>query len=456
MGTFDEYGNAELGDKRLSERLIRLLEQLSSDPTASISAACQDSHQAKAAYRFTGNENVTTEAIMKITQEVTMGNIFAAKPSVLLLPQDTTEINYTNLKAAEGMGNIGTRKTDMGIIVHSSMAISDEGMVYGLMAQKIWVRPPEEHGKSSNRSKLPIEEKESYKWLETMENAEVSFPDGTLVVHVCDREGDIYEFFCKAEKDGANYLCRRFHNRNVKSEDGGQKLDEFVNALPEAGRITISIPRDSHTGRVARDAELEIKYGKCTILKSKNLVSSNDIPESVEVYVVSAVEIDPPPGQEKICWQLVTNVPTYSFEEAVVRIQWYVQRWKIEIFHRTLKSGCKVEELQAETADKLMKLIAIYSIIALHIMSISYLARTQPDKSCEMCFTEDEWKLLYRAAKKTKKLPDKAPTILEAVVMIAKLGGFLARNSDGFPGVTVIWRGLTKFYTIIEYAPFIA
>ena len=417
MNDYESYGNAELGDKRLSKRLERLLEQLSSDPTASVSAACNDPYQAKAAYRFIGNENVTLGAITTITRDVTIANINAAKPPVLLIPQDTTEVNYTNLRATSGLGTIGSGKTSMGILVHSAVAISESGEVYGLMAQKSWVRPSEEYGKSEDRKIMPIEDKESYKWLETMENAEASFPDGTLVVHVSDREGDIYEYFDKAKEEGANYLCRRFQNRKIKCENGEEKLDAFVAGLPEAGRITIHVPRDSHTNRSARNATLEIKYGICSIMKPTKLAGNKDLPESIEVYVISAVEINPPPGQKGIRWQLITNVPTESFEDAVTRIQWYTQRWKIEIFHKTLKSGCKVEELQSESADKLIKLIAIYSIIALQIMFIGYAARTQPDESCETYFSEDEWKILYRVANKTKVLPEKPPTIHEAVVM---------------------------------------
>ena len=456
MEKYDEYEKVELGDERLSKRFVRILNQLSGKPTGSIPAACQDYHQAKAAYRFVGNDEVTVEAITEIAHNVTLKNINAAKPSVLLIPQDTTSINYSNLKSTEGLGNIGSSKKAFGIELHTAIAVSDIGEVFGLLAQKPWTRPPEEFGKSDeSRSKLTIEQKESYKWLETIERANASFPAGTQAIHICDREGDIFEFFCKAEKDGVQYLCRRFQNRSVEDVSGQKKLNDFVTALPKAGSINVQVPRDSHTNRKARVAEVVVKFGKCKIKKSSTLKATKALPESIEVYVVSAVELDSPEGQEKIFWQLITNVPTESFEDAVTRIQWYTQRWKIEIFHRTLKSGCKVEELQLETADKLMKLIAIYSIIALDIMLLSYIARTYPDQPCEICFTEDEWKILYRVANKTKKLPEKPPTIHEAVVMIAKLGGFLARKSDGFPGATVTWRGLTSFYTILDAMPFL-
>ena len=167
---------------------------------------------------------------------------------------------------------------------------------------------------------------------------------------------------------------------------------------------------------------------------------------------MSAIEKDPPKGEKGICWQLVTNVPTMNFEDALTRVFWYTQRWKIETFHRTLKSGCKIEELQAESAEKLEKLIAIYSIVAMYIMLLGYAARSQPDAPCDLWLEEAEWKILYMAANKTKEVPEEAPTIREAVRMIAKLGGFLGRKSDGEPGVTVVWRGLAKLYTIMEVA----
>jgi len=455
MGNFDGYGKAEFGDKRLSTRLKRLLVQLAGNTTASVAAACKDPYQAKAAYRFIANDKVSTAAISEITHDVAMANIEAEKPPVVLVLQDTSEFNYTSLKATEGLGNIGRRSASMGVVAHTSLAVGEDGAVYGVLSQKIWVRPPEEHSKAKLRKQLPIEEKESFKWLEAIDGAGASFPEGTLTVHVSDRESDIYEYFCKAEEVGAHYLCRRFQDRSISGDDEHKKLNDFSETLPVAGKITVQVPRDSHTGRKARKAELEVRHGKCKIAKPSFLAGNKGLPGFVEVYVVSAVETDPPAGEKGISWQLVTNVPTECFEDAVARIAWYAQRWKIEIFHRTLKSGCKVEELQSDSAEKLMKLIAIYSILALETMDLGYLGRTHPEASCEIRFTEDEWKILYRVANKTRGLPDKVPTIQEAVFMVAKLGGFLGRKSDGYPGVTVIWRGLTDFYTILDAAQFL-
>ena len=324
MGTFDDYGKAEFGDERLSKRLPRLVEQLSSNPTASISAACKDFHQAKAAYRFVYNVEVTVDAIAKVSREVTIKNIHESAPGVVLILQDSSDLNYSNLKATEGLGKIAGNEATMGMVVHSALAVGATGEVFGLMAQKLWVRPPEESGKSepNRRDKVPIEEKESYKWLEAMYGTGVGFPEATTAVYVCDREGDIYELFCKAERDGTQYLCRKRHDRRVEEDiDGAKKLNDLIASKPEAGRITIHVPRDSHTNRAARDTELAIKYGKCRIKRPKKLVSLTEMPEYVETYFVWAEEVNPPAGQAKISWQLVTNVPTANFEDAVTRIQ---------------------------------------------------------------------------------------------------------------------------------------
>ena len=457
MDRFEEYRNVKLGDERLSKRLSKILDQLASDPSASISAACRDPYQSKAVYRFVGNDEVTTEELTNITQEITVKNIVTADPDVLLIVQDTTSFDYDNLRATTGLGSLGCSKRAKGFYAHTAIAVSETGEIFGALHQKLWVRPPENVGLKKQRGEIAIEDKESYRWLEAMQNAQAVLPEDIFAVHVCDREGDIIEFFCKADEINANYLVRSQYNRLIIDENGNKKLNDHMSNTPVSGEITVHVPRDSHTEtkRKCREAVLEIKYGQCTVRRPRNLEKNEKIPKLIEIYFVSAEEKGVPEGQTGISWQLITNVPTEDFETAVTRIKWYTQRWKIETFHRTLKSGCKVEEIQSETAEKLMKLITIYTIIALHIMYLCYVARICPEVSCEICLTETEWKILYRVANKTKELPDKAPTMEEAVIMIAKLGGFLARKSDGHPGVTVIWRGLTKLYTIVDAAEYL-
>jgi hypothetical protein len=371
---------------------------------------------------------------------------------VVLIPQDTTSLNYSGLKNTTGLGNINDSQSSSGILLHSALAVSEHGQPFGLLAKKAWVRPKDEFGKKSKRKQLSIEEKESYKWLETLEKADMSGKlNGVQFIHLCDREGDLYELFAKARVDGATYLCRRVQNRLVVNKTAEVfSINTYLNSLPILGEIFVEVPRDSHTGREARKARIEIKFGKTLIKKPTALNKYKKLPETVEVCLVSANEINAPAGAEAISWQLVTNDNVETFEDAVTCVKRYTHRWKIETFHYVLKSGCAIEKLQASTAERLKKLIALYSVIALQIMVLTFLARTTPDVSCEIAFEEHEWKILFKVVKKTKTTPESPPTIKEAVVMIAKLGGFLARKSDGFPGVTVIWRGLTAFHSLID------
>jgi hypothetical protein len=452
MSNYSAYGKMPLGNKTLSARVERTFDQLSSNPTASISNACNDPHQAKAVYRLLSNDKFTPDGVLKISHQETMRRIAESGECVVLMPQDTTTLNYSGLKATQGLGNICDKQSAFGILLHSSIAVSENGQPFGLLTQKTWVRPPEEFGKKKKRKQLPIEEKESYKWLETLDN--VHIPDELKhvhFIHLCDREGDLYELFAKAHLEEVTYLCRRVQNRIVITDNEEElAINNYLDVLPVAGEITVDVPRDSHTKRKARTAKLEIKYGTVRIKKPSNLNKSENMPISVEVSLVSAQEIDLPDGEDGISWQLITNDSVETFEEAVTCVKRYTQRWKIEVFHHVLKSGCTIEKAQANTTEKLIKLIALYSVIALEIMILTHLARTNPDASCEIFFEADEWKILYRVAKKTKIIPENPPSIREAVFMIAKLGGFLGRKSDGFPGVVTIWRGFMKFHTIID------
>jgi hypothetical protein len=454
MGDYRAYGEIQLGDKTLSARVEKTLIQLSSAPEASVSGACKNPHQAKAVYRLLSNDKFTARGVLGISKSETIERIRKSGVGTVLIPQDTTVLNYTGLKETEGLGLIGSDKNSKGLIMHSALAVGEDGQIFGLLAEKIWSRPEEDSGKKKLRKKLPIEEKESYKWLETLEAADISSDlNNVKVIHICDREGDLYELFCKAHIDGKKYLLRRIHDRIVQKEGNkeGYLLNAFIENLPVSGYMKVNVPRDSHTDREARVAELEIKYGKSRIKKPSNLKESAHTPEFVDVCIVSAKEINAPAEVKKpISWQLVTNDEICTIEEAITGVNRYAQRWKIEIFHYTLKSGCTIEKLRESTAEKLIKLIALYSVIALQIMILTHMARIEPESSCETEFQTEEWSVLYKVVKKTKKAPEKPPTILEAVVMLAKLGGFLARKSDGFPGVKVLWRGLIAFNHIFE------
>jgi len=455
------YGSIEIGDRTLSERFAKALQQLGSNPEASVRKACGDPGQSKAVYRLVGNEKFTIEAIDKVQHEKTVERIKESGETVILMPQDTTVLNYTNLEEAQGLGPIGSNHQSKGILLHSALALQTNGKPLGIASQKIWVRTPEgevERSASQKRERnreRSIEEKESYCWLETMERAEEGLTEKQTIIHICDREGDIYEFYEKASQEGRKFLVRRVQNRKIQDEEE-KFLQGFLDKQPVAGEMKVHIPYDSHTKRRKRDAQLEIRYGKVTILRPSGGKDTDKLEKAVTVQVMSAQEINVPEDAEGISWQLITNLDVQDVETARMYIGWYSKRWMIETFHYTLKSGCTVEKLQYDSASKLMKLIGMYSIIAALIMWITYLARTDPEASCESEFTPREWKMLYCVAKKTKKPPEKPPTIFQVVILIAMLGGFSGYKSSGFPGVKSIWWGWTKFDAILQASEFIA
>lgn len=458
MREYSAYGEMCIGDKTLSKRVEKTLELLSSEPESSVLAACKDPHQAKGVYRLLSNNKFTTESVISISKQETIARIHESGVKVVLVPQDTTAIDYSGLKKTTGLGAISSCENSRGLMMHSAIAVGDDGRTFGLLAGKIWNRPKEAKGKKKLRKKLLIEDKESYKWLETIDTAKIfEEMDDVKVIHICDREGDIYELFSKAVAERMIFICRRTHSRIAQDENGERKyIDSHIEEMPLSGILDVNVPRDSHTKREARTARLEIKFGKIRIMKPTNLKKTSTLLEFVDVNVISAKEVNPPESvREPINWQLVTNDKVESFEDAELCICRYTKRWKIETFHYTLKSGCTIEKLQESTAEKLKKLIVLYSVIALRIMALTFLARTNPETSCEEEFSPDEWKILYRVVNKTTQTPEKPPTIFEAVIMIAKLGGFSARKSDGFPGVTVIWRGLSKLAAILDASYYI-
>jgi hypothetical protein len=443
----DEYKNLGINSKTLIERFIKTMETISKKIGSSISGASKDRGEAKAIYRLLANDKITEEVVLDSHRKTTIKKIETCEEKVILAIQDTSELNYTSHKKTTGLGEYGTVKGSRGLLVHSTIAVTTEGICLGLLGQKIWARDPQDRGKSKENSKRSIEEKESYKWLEGMDNCNGISKDKDIV-NVCDREADVYEFFQKSNEEDKKFLVRVVQNRNTIEEC---KIFDKVQNQQSAGTVIIEVPRDTRKNIKKRTATLDIKYTKVKICLPQNLQKRYGKNGHLEIYIILAKEINAPDGIEPIEWYLATNIEVTNKSEAMEKVRWYVQRWKIERFHYILKSGCKIEELQERDAEKLKKLILMYSIISAKLLCITYFARLYPEVSCEEIFEENEWKILYCMANRTRNLPQKVPTIKEAILYIARLGGFLGRKGDGEPGVKVIWKGFRELNTVLEY-----
>lgn len=445
----DELSDVELGDSRLNERLITTAERMLAKPQASLNHSCATWAETKAAYRFFANPRVEARDLLEPHFEKTQERM-ASRPVVLAV-QDTTTVSF-NHQMTQGLGPISTKPTAAyakGLLVHSTLAITPQGLPLGLVDQDIWTRPEQPRPSRRAHKKLPITEKESFKWIKALKHTEAHRQgDETLVVMLGDREADIYELFLEAERCKGHYVVRVARDRSIArtfNQWDNQRLWETMTESPEAGRFDLEIK--GRGGRAPRTATLAVHYEQVSFRPSKRGPGSKleDLPR-FPVWVIRVHELNPPAGTKALEWMLVTNVGVTSFDDAKERITWYSCRWAIEEFHRVLKSGLGVEDCRLETADRLERYLSLASIIAVRLFQLTHLARLHREAPCTIVLSETEWKALYLTMNKRYKgkIQKQVPTLYQAVRWIAQMGGFLARKCDGEPGVVTLWRGYTS------------
>ena len=440
----DELASVQLQDARLDRRCGELAVQLAMQPSGPINQACEDWADAKAAYRFFDNDKVTLERIRAPHHQRTVERI--AQHKQVLAVQDTSFLNYTHHPQTEGLGAIGNKSQHQrGLGMHSTLAVTTQGTPLGLLTQEFFTRPEDEpaHRPEECRS-LPIEEKESYRWLQAFEQTLTLAPPGVEVITVCDREADIYELFAFAQEREAPLVVRASSDRALLDDEVG-KLWLKAEKQPTVGSLTVHISGNDQ--RQARQATVSVRFTAVT-LRPPWRPNGLKLP-SVTLNAILVREEDPAPDvDEPIEWLLLTNTPVASFAEACRVIEWYCCRWQIEVFHKILKSGCRVEHCRLQTAERLYNFLALMSIIAWRLHWMTYISRGQPDLPCTVVLTTIEWQALYLRIHKSTRLPDTVPTVHQAVRWIAQLGGFLGRKSDGEPGVTTLWRGWLRLQDI--------
>lgn len=441
----EEFGRVELYDGRLRERLYTLTRDFYAKPGALVPQACNGSEaKMKGAYRFFSHHQADLQTLLKPHIEATVERIKAHK--VVLAVQDTTSLNYTSHPADEGIGPINTTEdAAVGLLLHDTLAFTVEGTPLGLVDAQCWARDPEKAGKSHQRKELPIEAKESMKWLRSYQAAAQvqSLCPETRLISVGDREADLYELFAEAEKNlkGPKLLVRAERSRNRQVEEGA--LWEHMEKEPLSGYQEIYIPRKG--SRASRIAKLAVRFAFLTLKSPKG----KTLPP-VKVWAVYTKEIDPSPDvKEPLEWMLLATVETMTFDEACERIKWYALRWGIEVYHRTLKSGCRIEDRRLDTAKRIQACLAIDLVVAWRIYFLTKQGRETPHLPCDVFLSEEEWKALYAYIKKEPP-PEKPPSLREATRMIASLGGFLGRKGDGDPGTTTMWRGLQRLADLTQ------
>jgi hypothetical protein len=441
----EEFGTVRLYDERLKQRLYTIAQDFYKDPQASIPEACGSKAGAMGAYRFFQNPKVTMDVVLTAHTEATIERI--KEHRVVLVPQDTTTLNYSTHPMTEGLGPVNnTDDHAVGLLLHDTLAFTENGTPLGILDAQCWARDPKEKGKRYRRKELPIEQKESMKWLRSFQKSarvQKLCPETMLVV-MGDRESDIYELFLEASKvsDGPKLLVRAEKTRKRKVEQ--EFLWDFMAKQKVAGSLKIHMP---HRGsRKARNAWIDVRFAKVVLNAPKRYGST----PSVTVWAVYVTEQANKTVPSPIEWMLLTTVEVKSFEEAQKRVEWYSGRWGIEVYHRTLKSGCRIKDRQLETADRLETCLGVDMVVAWRIYHLAMLGREIPETPCTVFFKEIEWKALCCYVNKTPIPPEKPPSIGKAVFMLGSIGGHLGRKGDGFPGTQTLWRGLVKLYAATE------
>jgi len=436
----DEMTEVKLKDQRHKQRLIRMIEQLTKRPAASIPTACETWQATKAAYRFLSSERVEAEAILQGHASKTIQRLKGEE--WVLVAQDTTELNYTSHKKTEGLGGL-RHKGEFGLYVHSGLAINLQGIPLGLVYQETWARVLQPERTRYARQSTVTADKESQRWIRTLQQCEKMIPHEKTVVLIADREADMYDLFATERRSNVYLLIRAVQNRRVMHP--AMYLQEAVRSQPVSGQIEVEVGRQGE--RPPRKAILDIHYLSLAIrppYRGVHRMTAQPIP----VQVILAEETNPSEGENALRWWLITTLPVLTLADAQGCIRWYSFRWLIERYHFVLKSGCRIERLQLEHADRLERAIAVYSIVAWRLLWLTYQARISGDQSCQVALQSHEWQALYCTIHKTTLLPDKPPSLHSAILWIARLGGFLARKGDGEPGVQTIWTGLRRLEDI--------
>ena len=440
---YKDWVEEELQDVRLpnlakKKRVMSIARDFFASPASPIPMACNTGAKLKGAYRFFGNERVNPADILHSHRKQTLKR--AEEYKVVLSVNDTTSMNLSTHEATKGLGCLSTEQGEDGYFLHDTVVFTTAGIPLGVLDAQTWARDPKEHGKKAKRKQKPIEEKESYKWLRSLQATARAMKEASGVdwVSVGDREADIYELFELASQQEVSFLVRSFHNRRVC---GDTKVWEVVDREVPVGRMRVFVKGKD---KREREAELEIRFREVRIRSPKREK------EEVRLWAIRAKEVSPPKGEEGLDWKLLTNREVRDFEQACEKVQWYTVRFRIEVFHKILKSGRRSEDRRLGSLDRLERCLTIDMITAWRLMYLTMQGRTTPEVASDLFFSEQEIEVLklikYRgeyAANKGKSL-----SLRDAILIIAMLGGFI-KGKGREPGVEVMWRGMRRLADIL-------
>lgn len=392
-------------------------------PESPINQACQDWSETKSAYRFFQNENVDAGKIMAAHRDRTATRV--ADHKTILAIQDTSYLIYSHHPKTKGLGEISMKKGknvrniySRGLVMHTCFAITTQGTPLGILDQKVFAREPrpdhERRVKGGNQNVIPVERKQSYRWIEALQ-ATSKIVDKTKVVTVYDRECDFYDFFKAAHEHQTTVVVRASQDRiiNKKSRYSEQAIEKRWSHLASKaviGSYQVEVPLASKSkhrkARAARIAQIQIKIADFKMNPPRNHPKhKSQALDDLHLYAVYAIEKNAPEDEDHVEWMLITNQSIESLDAAIEKIRWYSLRWRIEMFFKVLKSGFRVEACRLGTADRLIRYLTLISIIAWRLFMITLMARTDPGEPCSKFLSKPQWTILIMKTLPTNFTP---------------------------------------------------
>jgi hypothetical protein len=445
----EELGQAQFDDKRLNDRFLKIATDLADNPSKSIHSASINWAASKAAYRFFDNEDINSQKILKPHYEAT--RLRCSNYDRIIVAQDTTYIDYSKHSKTKGLGNSFKThgKEIKGVCQHVGLAMTPKGLPLGLTYNKLWNRKDIKQS-SYERDSLPLQLKESYRWIECLRKTKELLVNEEIIV-VSDREGDIYEGFEEAYELGVDVVVRCQHDRIV---EGDVKISEVLATSKLKGKHKVIIPSNGSRKRKVLNLELRSEKLELKSKPSDQTTHMNRHRKDLELYVIDASDV-----KAEVNWRILTTLPVSSSEDIKEILDIYAKRWNVELYFKSLKTGCNVEDCRMNEASKLVKYLSLMSIIAWRVFWINFVGRESPESCCETTLVESEWKVAWLMVNRDKikkgqvkksEMPKDPPKLRESIHWIAAIGGFKRRKSDGEPGLISFWRGWRKLQNGVE------
>lgn len=431
-----QFATTHLGDERRTTRATTTAACLMQNPAASLPQQLKSAKALKAAYRLLQEDAVTFAALLAPHTDQTRQA--SQREKLVLLVQDTTQVDYSHHPTTTELGPIGTGQ-QQGYLLQTTLAIVPEPrQVVGLAHQEPFLRQPAPAGEDcKTRRQRP---RESQVWSRAV--VAVGPPaEGSCWVQVGDRYSDIFEFMATCRQQRQHFLVRAAQNRRVRGADETQGyLFSLTRDLPAQGAQTLDLP--ARHGQPARQAQVAISFSPVTVLPP----TGSPYKEPLPCWVVRVWEPAPPEGSEALEWVLITSLPTVDLAAGWERVAWYTCRWLVEDYHQCLKTGCGIEQRQLQSGPCLFRLLGLLSPVALRLLQLREVARLTPER---LALAELPRELVQVVAL-LAEVPVEALTVQRFWREVARQGGYLGRRRDGPPGWKTLWKGWFYIQTLLE------